>query len=66
MMHLGTSMYLSGYVLWLIVYEVLPGRPAENMNEVWGAIDQKYREGKVDCQFINLDIQRFCEKGSPI
>ena len=49
-MHLGTSMYLLGSVLWLLCYQVLQaGSPKANMDRVWATISNYYKQYKVAC-----------------
>ena len=64
-MHLGTSMYFLGSVLWIICFEHLGGSPDDNMNTIWGDIAKMYREIKTPCQFTNLTVNSFCDKTKP-
>ena len=57
-MHLGTSMYMLGSILLLRCYHVLPKRPQAIMREVWQTLVSFYKDGKVVCQFWELDDQQ--------
>ena len=37
-LHLGTTMYLVGSVLWCLVYKLMPESPVSNMHKLWGEI----------------------------
>ena len=64
-MHLGTSMYTLGSVLWLLVYEVLDETPAANMHRVWVDIVKHYKEDNVSNQYSNLGLGSFCNPDNP-
>jgi hypothetical protein len=64
-MHLGTSQYMLGSILWLLCYEILPGRPEENMCTVWAAVCESYKDLKTDCQFTSLALSSFCDPKKP-
>ena len=58
-MHLGTTMYFVGSILWLLVYRVLRGSPQENIACVWGWILDEYTDAMVSVQFPKLDLKSF-------
>ena len=62
-MHLGTTMYMLGSVLYMLVFHVLAGAPEDNMQEIWGCINQFYKDHKVVTQYCNLKIGSFHEPG---
>ena len=55
--HLGTTPYMLGSVLWLLVYVLLTGSPRENMRVIWTQVSQQYRAD--DCQFSDLTLNSF-------
>ena len=64
--HLGTSQCFLGSILWLLCYQVLPGPPDINMEQVWDAVSKCYADMRVDCQFSNLTLGSFCNPLRPI
>ena len=58
-MHLGTSMYFLGSILWLLVFEILGGDPKAAMKAVWQMIANQYARLQPQCQFTNLSIDSF-------
>ena len=62
-MHLGTTMYMLGAVLYILAFQVLPDDPEENMHAIWTAINQFYKDHKVVTQYCNLKISSFHEPG---
>ena len=58
--HLGTSMYFLGSVLWLLCYEILPADPSTNMTSLWKMIVALYKQMNVDCQYSHLALGSFC------
>ena len=60
-MHLGTSMYLLGSVLWLLCFDILTGTPVQNMGKVWHHIVEEYKRPPATvCQYSNLTLKSFC------
>ena len=58
--HLGTSMYMLGSVLYLLVYRRFPMlRPAQAMARVWSMITNYYSQHEVKDQFSNITIGMF-------
>lgn len=57
--HIGTSQYLLGSVLFKLVYQMLPGRPLENMEVLWQEICGEYRSQEVAAQFSSLGLSSF-------
>jgi hypothetical protein len=37
-LHIGTTMYFLGSVMWLVVYRLMPQTPSENMTKLWAFI----------------------------
>ena len=64
-MHLGTTSYMLGSVLWVLCYDSLAGSPVENMQAVWAIVKEAYRRDGSDSQFTNLTLSSFCDKSSP-
>ena len=50
-MHLGTTMYMLGAVLYLLCFNVLDGTPEDNMHAIWTDINQFYTDHRVVTQF---------------
>jgi hypothetical protein len=64
--HLGTSQYFFGSVLWLLVFDInsrLP--PADAMARVWRLIVQEYMLRGTASQFTNLHIKSFIDPEHP-
>ena len=59
-MHLGTSAYFLGSILWILIYEILPDTPARNMITIWKEITDNYKQLRTACQFNNLVLSSFC------
>ena len=57
--HLGTSMYMLGSVLWLLVFQVLDGTPQANLDQVWGEDVDDYKDHNVGTRFSNLEVSIF-------
>ena len=49
-LYLGVVMYAIGSVLWLLVFELLPGSPEENMRRAWGDVSALYTAHHVTTQ----------------
>ena len=64
-MHLGTSMYMFGSILFTLVFDILAESPADNMKLVWKEITSAYRELRPSCAYTNLTIASFCEAERP-
>jgi hypothetical protein len=63
--HLGVSQYILGSLLWLLVYRILPGDPAANLDKVWNRIVEYFKEHKPPCQFSNLTLTSFTDPKTP-
>lgn len=63
--HLGTSQYLLGSVLWLLCYHLLPGTPTANMEAIWAIITNFYTKNKTRCQVSNITLSMFCDAKNP-
>ena len=64
-MHLGTSMYLLGSVLWMFVYQIFRSSAATNMNVLWIEIVAAYRELRPPSQYTNINLASFCNPQQP-
>ena len=62
-MHLGTTMYMLGAVLYMLCFHVLDGAPEDIMHCIWSEINDFYRQHQVQTQFSNLKIGAFHEPG---
>ncbi len=62
-MHLGTTMYMLGAVLYLLCFHVLSGDPEDIMHGIWTDISDFYKEHKVVTQYSNFKIGSFHEPG---
>ena len=62
-MHLGTSQYMLGAVLYLLCFKVMLGSPEENLHEAWAEISQYYSDHSVETQYSALTICSFFEPG---
>ena len=62
-MHLGTTMYMLGAVLYRLCFHVLAGDPEDIMHGIWTDINEFYKEHKVVTQYSNLKIGSFHEPG---
>ena len=60
-LHIGTTMYFLGSVLWLLVYRLMPGSAAANMARIWSLVSEFYSEHAVPTQFSNLTLSSFCQ-----
>jgi len=58
-LHLGVSQYFLGSVLWLLVYVIMAGTPAQNIQRVWELILEKYTEQRTPTQFSALQLSSF-------
>ena len=63
--HIGTSQYALGSVLFLLVFEILPGRPLQSMEALWLEICAEYRASGTTAQFSSLGLSSFCDTESP-
>ena len=64
-MHLGVSQAILGSVLHMLVYQILPGRPLQNMERIWTEICGAYRDGGMTAQFSSLGLSSFCDPAAP-
>ena len=64
--HLGVDQYFLGSVLWLLVYQLSPGRdPQEALNEVWDAILEQYRFQHTPGRFSMMRLSMFSNPTAP-
>ena len=64
-MHLGTSMYMFGSILYTLVFNILTDNPAENMALVWKELGIASQELGSACTYTNLTIASFCDADRP-
>ena len=50
-MHLGTTMYMLGAGLYMLVFHVLDGSPEDNMHGIWAGIREFYKRHSCDTVF---------------
>ena len=62
-MHLGTTMYMLGAVLYMLCFRVLPGAPEDIVHGIWTDISDFYKDHEVVTQYSNLKIESFHEPG---
>ena len=62
-MHLGTTMYMLGAVLYLLCFNVLDGTPEDHMHAIWTDINQCYSDHRVVAQCSSLEILSFYDPG---
>jgi len=63
--HLGTSMWFLGSVLWMLVFRVLDGRAEDNMKIVWSRLSEAYAVLNPGAQYTNLGLGSFCDPSKP-
>ena len=64
-MHLGTSQYFAGCILWSLCYKHMAGAPSANMAEIWEQIVDYDRAHDTTCVFSNLKLSSFCDPLKP-
>ena len=62
-MHLGTTMYMLGSVLYMLCFHVLAGDPEDIMYGIWTDINEFYRDHDVATRYSNLKIGSFHDPG---
>ena len=62
--HLGTSAYMLGSILWCLCYEIMGGEAVDNMHQIWGRITRCYQELKTATQFSSMSLSSFCDPKS--
>ena len=63
-MHLGTSMYMLGSVLSMLVTMILDDSIETNMEHVWDMISDYYIKNSVITQYTNIDLNMFQSDGA--
>ena len=63
--YMGTSCYMLGSVLHMLVFTILPGTPMQNMERVWEGICEQYRLLRVPTQYSSLGISSFVDPARP-
>ncbi len=64
-MYLGTSMYLLGSTLWLLVFRTMGGDVAANMSRLWEEVSIAYSTLALPVQLSNLTLSSFCDPQRP-
>ena len=63
--HLGVDQYFFGSMLHLLVFSILPGSPDDNMQAVWGAMQQFLKDTKTKDSFSGIRVSMFSNTASP-
>ena len=63
--HLGTDQYFLGSVLHLLVYSMMPGIAAANLEEVWRLCLEFFSQHRVTSRFANLKLSMFVNTVHP-
>ena len=63
--HIGTSMYFLGSILWVLTYRILTGTPHANMGQIWTEIAAAYRALACPTQYGNLGLTSFHDPAKP-
>jgi hypothetical protein len=63
--HIGTSQYMLGSILHLLVYSIMPQRPVQNLEALWSDITEEYRRQNIKAQYSSLTLSMFCDPKSP-
>ena len=63
-MHSGTSMYMLGSIISMLVFQMLDGSPQTNMEQVWSEFMDYYAEHKLEIQFTNLELGNLHNAGN--
>ena len=63
--HLGTDQYFLGSVLHLLVYSMMPGIAAANLEEVWRLCLEFFSRHRVTSRFANLKLSMFVNTVHP-
>ena len=61
-MRVGTSAYAAGSILWMLVFQMLPGSAEANMEAVCGMIVDEYKRHRTNTQYTNLRIGSFVDE----
>ena len=64
-LYLGLWQYHAGYILWLLVYRLMPGTPAENMNNLWSEILLEYQSMAPTKQYTSIVLGSFTQASRP-
>jgi hypothetical protein len=64
--HLGTSQYLLGTVLHILVFERLGKRPLAAMEQIWGEICDEYKRCETSAQYSSLGLSSFTDPKAPL
>ena len=63
--HLGTSMWFLGSVLWILVFQILPGSTSARADELWRRISRAYSALQPSTQYTNVSVKSFCDESKP-
>ena len=62
-MHLETSMYMLGSIMYMSVFRMLSGSPQANMEQVWSEVIDYDTQHQVEARFANLELGGFHHAG---
>ena len=60
--HMGTDQYLLGSIMYLLIFEVLPGTPEQNMSQVKEEVHDEYKKVASGTRYSDLRISMFKKK----
>ena len=63
--HLGTTMWLLGSILWVLCFQLMTGTPSANLEEIWDAIMDEYKRLNTKCQFTSITLSMFINVQKP-
>ena len=63
--HLGTDQYFNGSVLWLLVYRILPGTAAENLQRVMLRAKDFWKRNDISEHYGNVKLSMFHNPEKP-
>ena len=63
--HLGTDKTTYASALHILVYEIMPGSPEDNLDEIWSRCLTYYREHKIVDRYRNMKLGLFCKPSTP-
>ena len=63
--YLGSDMYIAGSVLHMLCYDMLPGRPKENMSRVLARLKKHWKDTNTVDHFNNIKLSMFCNVEKP-
>ena len=61
--HLGTDQFFFGSVLKFLTHHLLPGTPDENLEQIWGSIQDAYRQTATSSRFGSIRVTMYSPRG---